>query len=127
MLQTPEPITWALEGKYDVTLTVTNDYGSDTETKEEYIDVQPIGITEIDLDGLIKVYPNPAYGMLNIENATGEDINLSIYTLTGQQIIESRVHEGTSQLNLESLEAGIYFVRYITESQQVKTGKLIIK
>jgi PKD repeat protein len=127
MLQTPEPITWAAVGKYDVTLTVTNDYGSDTETKEEYIDVQPIGISELDLDGLIKVYPNPAYGQLNVENATGEDITLSIYTLTGQQIIESRISEGTGQLNLESLEAGIYFVRYVTESHQVKTGKLIIK
>jgi PKD repeat protein len=127
MLQTPDPVTWAAVGMYDVTLTVANDYGEDTMVKEDYIDVQPIGISELDLDGLIKVYPNPTYGLLNIENATGENITLSIYTLTGQQLIESRTSAGTSQINLESLEAGIYFVRYITESQAVKTGKLIIR
>ena len=127
MLETPEPITWAVVGLYDVTLTVANDYGEDTMVKEDYIDVQPIGISELDVDGLIKVYPNPNYGNLNIENATGEDLSLSIYTMTGQIVHESNIKAGTSAIGLGNLDAGLYFIRYIIDNQAVKTGKLIIK
>ena len=127
MLETPEPITWAVVGLYDVTLTVANDYGEDTMVKEDYIDVQPIGISELDVDGLIKVYPNPSYGNLNIENATGEDLSLSIYTMTGQVVHESNIKAGTSTIGLGNLDAGLYFIRYIIDNQAVKTGKLIIK
>jgi len=127
MLQTPEPITWAIVGLYDVSLTVSNDYGDDIMLKEDYIDVHPIGIGELDAEGLIKIYPNPAYGILNIENATGEEITLSIFNMTGQQILENRIQEGKTVLNLDHLDAGVYFVRYLTESNMLKTGKLIIK
>jgi len=127
MMETPEPITWAMVGLYDVSLTVSNDYGDNTMTKSDYIDVHPIGISELGTEGLIKVYPNPVYGVLNIENTSGEDINMSIYTLTGQKILESRVTVGTTSINLDHLESGIYFVRYLTESNVLETGKLIVK
>ena len=127
MLENPEPIVYAAVGLYDVTLTVANDYGEDIMLKEDYIDVHPIGISEMDADGLIKIYPNPAYGILNIENATGEVLTLSIYSLTGRQIIENRIQDGTTVINIDHLDAGIYFVRYLTESKLLKTGKLIIK
>jgi len=76
---------------------------------------------------MIKIYPNPAYGILNIENATGEMLTLSIYSLTGRQILEDRIREGTTVINIDHLDAGVYFVRYLTESNVLKTGKLIIK
>ena len=127
MLENPEPIVYAAVGLYDVTLTVANDYGEDVMLKADYIDVHPIGISEMDADGLIKIYPNPAYGILNIENATGEVLTLSIYSLTGRQILENRIQDGTTVINIDHLDAGIYFVRYLTESKLLKTGKLIIK
>ena len=95
--------------------------------KEDYIDVHPTGIGELDADGLIKIYPNPAYGLLNVENSSGEEITLSIFNMTGQQILENRIQEGKTILNLDHLDAGIYFVRYLTESNLLKTGKLIVK
>ncbi len=127
MLETPEPITWAMVGLYDVSLTVSNDYGDDTMLKTDYIDVHPIGIGEFDAEGLIKIYPNPAYGILNVENTSGEDITLSIFNMTGQQILQSRITEGSTVLNLDHLDSGIYFIRYLTESNILETGKLIIK
>ena len=127
MLETPGPIVWANVGLYDVVLIVANDYGEDIMVKEDYIDVHPIGISELDNDGLIKIYPNPAYNNLNVENATGEEIILSIFSLRGQQLLENRIPEGTTVINLEHMDAGIYFVRYLTESNILKTGKLIIK
>lgn len=126
MLQTPEPIVYAAVGVYDVQLTVSNDYGDDIMLKADYIDVHPIGISEILNDDMIRIYPNPTSGILNIVNTSGEEITLSIYTLTGQMILESRIQEGTEVISLENLDSGIYFVRYLTESHLVKTGKLII-
>lgn len=127
MLQTPEPIVYAIVGVYDVQLTVSNDYGEDIMLKADYIDVHPIGISEILSDDMINIYPNPTSGILNIKNTSGEKIILSIYTLTGQMILENRIQEGTEVINLENLDSGIYFVRYLTESHLMKTGKLIIK
>ncbi len=125
--QNPDPIVYAVEGIYDVSLLVSNDYGEDLMLKEDYIDVHPIGVGELDDNDLIRFYPNPAYGILNVENISGEEITLSIYTLTGQQILENKVQEGKTVLNVNHLNAGIYFVRYLTESNLLKTGKLIIK
>jgi PKD repeat protein len=126
-LQTPEPITWSLEGMYDVSLKVSNDYGEDTMMKEDYIDVQPIGIGEILSSDMISIYPNPANSILHVDNASGEDINLVIYNMTGQQVISKRIAEGSTTLNVDHLEAGIYFIRYMTDSNVMNTGKLIIK
>jgi len=126
-LQTPEPITWAMEGLYDVSLTVSNDYGEDTMMKEDYIDVHPIGISEVLDSDMISIYPNPASNILHVENTSGEDISLSIYNITGQQVISKRIAEGSTTLNVDHLDAGIYFIRYITDSNAMNTGKLIIK
>jgi PKD repeat protein len=127
MLQTPEPIVYAEVGLYDVTLTVANDYGEDTMVKDDYIDVHPIGISEPLDEGLISIYPNPVSEALNIVNRSGGMITISIHSLSGQQVIESRIPEGTTSLNVEQLEAGLYFVRYLSENNVLKTGKLVVR
>jgi PKD repeat protein len=126
MDQNPSGITWAVVGLYDVSLTATNEFGSTELIKEDYIDVHPIGINENSLDDMIRIYPNPANGILNIENTSGEKITLSIYSLTGQMVLESKIQNGSEVINLSNMNKGIYFVRYITENQLVKTSKLII-
>ncbi len=125
--QNPAAIIYNTVGTYDVTLTVTNDYGSNTMTKENYIDVQPIGIDEVMADELINVYPNPTTGILHIGNKSSDELQLRIFAYNGQLVYESRVLPGTTSLNLENLEAGIYLIMYVSETQQLKTGKLIIK
>jgi len=127
ILQTPEAIVYDVVGLYDVKLTISNDYGSNSMLKEDYIDVHPIGISEFLNDDMVKIYPNPTNGILNIKNTSGEQIIMSIYSLTGQMIFENSIQVGIKTINLENVEAGIYFVRYITESQQLNTGKLIIR
>lgn len=127
ILQSPGAIVYNAVGLYDVRLTVTNDYGSDMMLKEEYIDVDPIGINEFSADDMVKIYPNPSNGILYVENTSGEDVSMSIYSITGQVVLEKRIESGTKTISLEQIEAGIYFVRYITDSEKVNTGKLIIK
>ena len=127
ILGTPEAIVYNTVGLYDVSLTVSNDYGDDTMLKEDYIDVQPIGINEPGDDEIIRIYPNPTEGVLHVENTSKEELYLSIYSMTGQLVLERRIQSGTEVLNLGNMESGIYFIKYMTENQQLKTGKLIIK
>ena len=89
--------------------------------------MQPIGIGEMGADEGIRMYPNPANNMLHIDNISGEKLTLSIYSITGQIMIERNIAEGSETINLESMQPGIYFVRYITDSQKVNTAKLIIQ
>lgn len=127
ILQNPAAIVYNTVGLYDVRLTVSNDYGEDSMLKEEYMDVQPIGINEIDGNNALRMYPNPTNGILHIENTSGEEMNMRIYSLTGHSVFEQTLAEGSTEINLENIDAGIYFVRYITNNQQVITAKLIIK
>ena len=56
----PSPThTYSSEGTYTVELTVTNDYGSDTETKTDYIRVAPLKKWEFKTDGWVY---SPAIG-----------------------------------------------------------------
>jgi PKD repeat protein len=127
ILQNPEPIVYAAVGFYDVRLTVSNDYGSDSMLKEDYIDVQPIGIGEFSDEGAVHFYPNPANGNLNIENKSGMPVHLNIYAMTGQLMKEDILPEGSTRLSLEGFESGIYFIRYYNDSRTISTSKLVIR
>ena len=125
--QNPTAIVYNAVGVYDVSLTVSNDYGSNTMLKENYMDVHPIGINELIADDIIRIYPNPTTGILNIENRGENPLNLVVYSYYGQVVFEIEMTAGTESINLSYLDAGMYFVRYISGNQQLKTIKLIIK
>lgn len=127
ILQNPGAIVYNTVGLYDVRLTVSNDYGENSVLKEDYMDVQPIGISEFDSDDQVIAYPNPTNGLLHVENNSGEMLTMSIYSITGQMVFETRIQAGSEVISLENIQAGIYFIRYITETQKVKTGKLVIR
>ncbi|MCF6132453.1 T9SS type A sorting domain-containing protein [Flavobacterium wongokense] len=56
----------------------------------------------------LKIYPNPVKSILNIQNAGNAVIKKTTVTdVTGKKIIEQ---EAVSQLNVESLTPGIYFL-----------------
>ena len=64
--QNPMGIEYSSTGLFDVTLEVANDYGSHTLTREEYINVGDVGISEFDQKEF-SVYPNPCYGKVFVE------------------------------------------------------------
>jgi endoglucanase Acf2 len=59
-------------------------------------------------DGL-SIYPNPAHGFVNIE-AT-QDADLYIYSVTGALVKQQKVMQGSNQVMLDNLAAGIYIVK----------------
>jgi len=72
-----------------------------------------LGVEET-LDSKIKIHPNPANTILYISNSSNYSINsLQITDLQGKLVIQ--VHNNTSQQDISSLVAGVYFVKIITD------------
>ncbi len=87
------------------------------------------GINQIDLSGSLRVYPNPAEGIVNVSVAGGQMIHeILVYGLSGQVLHQEKVsgaeHEKT--LNLKHLNPGIYFIAVQTGEAKT-TRKVILK
>ena len=72
-----------------------------------------------------KLYPNPVSGnTVNIETASSENVNVSVYSLLGKQVLN--VSNVSRTFNVSALDAGVYLVT-ITQGEQSQTRKLIVK
>ena len=62
-----------------------------------------------ELEQSLKIYPNPTTGVLNIQ---GEGMtSVEVYNTVGQRVMTQVVEGNGIQLNTESLNNGIYFLR----------------
>lgn len=82
-------------------------------------------VREFPNDIKLTLYPNPAIHSFTVE----ADQNLSsglitIYSMNGQKIYEEQF-DGSSQINLQDWESGIYTIRLQTESQLI-TKKVVV-
>lgn len=76
-----------------------------------------VGIDEL-MAQEIKVFPNPANDILNIELEQimmSKTPNLDIYNILGEKIMSLELIDQKSQINIEHLDKGIYFVRVYGE------------
>ncbi|MDT8412114.1 MAG: T9SS type A sorting domain-containing protein [Vicingaceae bacterium] len=75
----------------------------------------------------MQVYPNPVSNELTISI---EDVNgiymLNMYQISGKLIIEEKLNTSISNIDVSSLENGIYFYEIISESGERLTGKVSV-
>lgn len=60
-----------------------------------------------------KIYPNPVSDVINISlgnQNTGDKI-IELYTLSGQKVLDKKVSDLNTQLNIQGLNEGIYFLK----------------
>ena len=70
-----------------------------------------------ELGNSLKVYPNPTANMLNVE---GEGMrSLEVYNTIGQRVMTMEVSGNKTQINTESLNNGIYFLRIVANDGNV--------
>lgn len=124
-LQNPEH-TYDTEGVYSVAVTVTDQNGnSDTETKTDYITVTNV---ETDINDnftdndLFTIYPNPSN--MNVYISAPEDVNLSIFNIAGQKMIEKK-NFINGEIDISEFSNGIYMV--IFSSNKGMVNKKLIK
>ena len=75
-------------------------------------------------------YPNPAQGQIEIlyENQISTDVNVAIYSMTGQKVLEKELkNDGfyNQKLDISQLNTGNYVIKFSTGNQST-TKKLIV-
>lgn len=81
-----------------------------------------VGVPASEAVSLMEVYPNPASHTIriNLKEATG----ISVYSITGQQMLHEYLEAGENQMSLSELSPGIYF---ITAELKAEVIKLIVE
>ncbi len=72
----------------------------------------------------MKIYPNPVQDKLNIAIPGAEEVQVYIYSTTGQLMYEGREVYVQESINVAHLEKGLYIVKVISDGE-VFTSKLI--
>jgi photosystem II stability/assembly factor-like uncharacterized protein len=86
----------------------------------------PLGIINpVAVADRLLIYPNPSSGNITIKT-TGKNspVELTVWNLNGQELINRQITEPLTQLNVSSLPAGVYEVKIVGE-QEVQVGKFI--
>lgn len=115
---------------YTVTLTATNECGSDTFT--DTITLSSVGLNDLFLNGDVSVFPNPSKGefTLDLTVVSSSDVTLRVENVLGARVYESKpgMIEGTYSevISLGNAPAGMYFVRVIAGEQEL-VKKIIVE
>jgi len=117
-------------GAYTVTLIVTAGISADT-FQQTVIISEPAGIQSSLFSQLLKIYSNPASGMLNVELMTYEGTTLrQIELLDMSGKIITAYSEASAQqvkINTRLLPAGLYFIRIKLSSGESRVKKIVIE
>lgn len=73
-----------------------------------------------------KMYPNPAKNVLNITSISPVD-KVEIYNITGKQVINTKGFVKNTQINVSTLNSGMYLVKLTDNNYITTVKKLILK
>jgi PKD repeat protein len=111
-------------GIYQVCLTVSNQYGSNTYCRTLYL-----GVSKTDSPvekELVSVSPNPFNNRLSIALSTNlRSPAFRLYDQMGILLIEAGLAYGMTELETGALPKGIYFWQVSAAGELVKSGKVI--
>ncbi|MGV3629801.1 MAG: two-component regulator propeller domain-containing protein [Bacteroidota bacterium] len=123
-----QSVSYDTPGCYDVSLTVSNSSGSDTETKICYItvneDINSLGENQ---QAVFTISPNPFNDQLLLEGLAGvENLQFTLYNNLGEVILSTRLEQQQTQLiSTAEFAPGIYMYRISDGKTTFQNGKLI--
>ncbi|MGZ4060888.1 MAG: T9SS type A sorting domain-containing protein, partial [Bacteroidia bacterium] len=82
------------------------------------------GVNELANDESIVVYPNPFINVFTITSKANTATQLTIINVLGEVVYSQVLKTGTSEINMSSVEKGIYFIK-INDSGKIITKKII--
>jgi PKD repeat protein len=86
----------------------------------------PVGVSNIKSNDGIRLYPNPSNGKFKLETAD-PGTHLKITDISGTIVFSESLGAGVNAIDLQDLAAGIYFVRIISEKDEIRTKLVIAK
>ncbi len=117
--------TFPQGGSYEVCLTVSNQYSSDTYCRTLQLGTSASG--EVQPAVNLTVFPNPAREATNfiLSDYLPHNATLYLHTATGQLVHQQRINYGWNLVSLEGIAPGLYFYEVRDEGRVLKTGKLV--
>lgn len=83
-----------------------------------------VGIdNSLELNTDIVLFPNPASNTITIESAAG---NINIYDMLGKKINSYTKENSNLNINIQTLNNGVYFLKLTTNEREQKTIKFIV-
>lgn len=112
-------------GTYYVTLHLMEVGGAGTMKNITFaINRWPTGISKVNRNADVTLYPNPAINDVNLVFDPNAGIrNVAVYNLIGKQVSAYRVAGSSARLDLGNVPSGIYFVRLMDAQGNVVTTK----
>jgi hypothetical protein len=103
-----------------------NDNATGCNTRGEVQSACDVGIDENNgFNDEINVYPNPASNKITIQTSTTPiKFELSILNINGKELISRLITESKTQIDINNLSNGVYFVR-TTGEKTVQFGKFV--
>jgi len=111
-------------GTTTIVWTVTDNFGNIANCSFDVTVNAFVNISAIATKG-ISIYPNPAFGIVNIEFANNNIQKLTVFDVTGKQISEKTDIQKNETIDLSSFESGIYIISIQTD-KEIFTTKVIL-
>lgn len=85
---------------------------------------QELNISSFENRDDLKVYPNPTKNWINISNVDNNTLNkIEIYNILGKVVYEAQITD--KQINIESLNNGIYMIKFYFIDDKTEIRKII--
>ncbi len=84
-----------------------------------------LSIIEDRLNSMIRVYPNPTNGLVNIKNMTREIIRIEIWSPLGKKMVEHSISGDSEVINLSGYQKGLYQMK-IFSTDKILFRKIIV-
>ena len=75
---------------------------------------------------VVKIYPNPSFGRINVSANTSQPLHFYIFDLEGTLIYQA-VLNNKEKKNIDNLKKGIYMYDVFEKDESVEEGKIIVK
>lgn len=89
-----------------------------------------IGKVQVEKENPVKVFPNPAKNMLNIqfEETISTDARIQIYNNMGSLVLCAEINKGNAAktIDVSQLRSGLYFYSITLSGEKISSGKLTI-
>ena len=103
----------------------SNEFTLFVQVCEEFTNCQFIGVEEVALDKLIKVYPNPSNGFVNVSTGLdNQEVMIEVLDINGASIKSEKIL-GNSQLDLRNLSSGVYMIKASFEGK-IATRRIML-
>ncbi len=118
------------DGNYQILFVANADHAISEATQQNNVYCVPLAVGQVDVEKYdlaahIRIWPNPTSGQIRYQTDEGLQIEkVEVLDISGKTLME-KPHPGERQLNLSTLERGVYFVRFTDDQNRTGTFRII--